>query len=485
MKNDEIEPKIKYSKVTENTSREVPQLEQDIDSLVLDNFYAQHDQQREKVKSFNINWDAFADTYLNQQTLKLVKVYDKGDDESRLTQLQKGGQEYTSLFVSLLHNVKEESYIQYLLTFVDEIIFEKTHPNRIQNFLDLRKSNSEYPFKTFMRFLEQPDPYISYLGSKILATLMVHSKELDEKDVYITFKWVSSQLQDININKKKIAVLALKIFLKTQALRQYFVQHDGFIQLAPLLSDQLHAVVYSKENKDKHPDRDLQFIYDILYCFWLLSFDEETGNKCFTEQSGVVKNVVRLVAECEVEKIRRIGFACLRNLKGRGTSASQMIYAKLHHTLRIFQNKVFGDKDITDDINVLNEVCEKQLIEMTSWDKYKQEILSSDLEWSPSHTSEKFWRENVNRFGEDDFVIVGVLVELLNSKKPQVQAIACHDLGEFSRYHPRGKRFIQEKNIHARIMILLNESHDEEVQKHTLLCLQKIMVANWEYLSKN
>eukprot|EP01091_Cochliopodium_minus_P021169 TRINITY_DN957_c0_g1_i2.p1 TRINITY_DN957_c0_g1~~TRINITY_DN957_c0_g1_i2.p1 ORF type:complete len:337 (+),score=101.83 TRINITY_DN957_c0_g1_i2:306-1316(+) len=336
-----------------------------------------------------------------------------------------------------------------------------------------------------MRFLEQPDTYISYLGSKILATLMVHSKELDERDVYLTFKWVASQLLENNSNRKKIAVLALKIFLKTQPLRQYFVTHEGFSQLAPLVKQQLVAVLNCKETKEKNPERDLQFIYDILYCFWLLSFDEEIGNKYFTEQSGVIKNIVRLIAECEVEKIRRIGFACLKNLKGRGTSAAQMINAKLHVTLRIFTNKIFGDKDITDDINTLIDICDKQLIEMTSWDKYKQEVLSSDLEWSPVHTSDKFWRENVNRFGDDDFRIVGVLTELLNSKKPLVQSIACHDLGEFSRYHPRGKRFIQEKAIHAKIMILLESSHDEDVKHSALLCLQKIMIANWEYVSKN
>ena len=68
------------------------QLEQDIDSLVLDNFYVAHDQQREKVKTMNVNWDAFSETYLNTQTLKLVKIYDKADEETRLAQLQKVNQ---------------------------------------------------------------------------------------------------------------------------------------------------------------------------------------------------------------------------------------------------------------------------------------------------------------------------------------------------------------------------------------------------------
>ena len=313
---------------------------------------------------------------------------------------------------------------------------------------------------------------------------MINSKNLEEQDIHNSFKWVSTQLRENVMNKKKIVVMFLKIFLKSPALRTYFTQHDGFSQLAPLLKNQLDAVMFVKENQEKSPDRDLQFIYDIIYCFWLLSFDPVIAEKHFSEQSGVIKHIVRLISECEVEKIRRIGFACLKNLSGKGTAGAQMINARLHQTLRIFGNKVFGDKDMVDDLQFLNEVCDKQLIEMTSWDKYKQEVLSSDLEWSPSHASEKFWRENVNKFSEDDYRLVGVLVELLNSKKPLVQSVACNDLGEFSRYHPRGKRFIHEKGIHIKIMALLENSGDEEVQHQALLCLQKIMVANWEYLNR-
>lgn len=34
------------------------------------------------------------------------------------------------------------------------------------------------------------------------------------------------------------------------------------------------------------------------------------------------------------------------------------------------------------------------MIDMTTWDRYKQELLSGVLEWSPAHKSEKFWKGN-------------------------------------------------------------------------------------------
>ena len=39
---------------------------------------------------------------------------------------------------------------------------------------------------------------------------------------------------------------------------------------------------------------------------------------------------------------------------------------------------------------------------LSSWDKYKKEVLSGSLEWSPMHTAEQFWLENSPKFEERD-----------------------------------------------------------------------------------
>ena len=54
----------------------------------------------------------------------------------------------------------------------------------------------------------------------------------------------------------------------------------------------------------------------------------------------------------------------------------------------------------------------------------------------------------------------------------------------FSRFHPLGKKIIHEYDIKAKIMHLI-DSKDLLVQQHALLALQKLMVANWEYLSNS
>lgn len=113
---------------------------------------------------------------------------------------------------------------------------------------------------------------------------------------------------------------------------------------------------------------------------------------------------------------------------------------------------------------------------------YKKEILSGNLEWSPVHRSEKFWRENAHRFEEDNHKLLLVLKDLVSKSSPQLQSIACFDIGEFARHHPRGKIIIQKLGIKLPLMNLMEDA-DPDVRKNALLAVQKLMVTNWEYLT--
>lgn len=42
---------------------------------------------------------------------------------------------------------------------------------------------------------------------------------------------------------------------------------------------------------------------------------------------------------------------------------------------------------------------------LRSFEKYLKEVNSLNLSWSPVHT-EKFWKENVKRFEENDFLLI-------------------------------------------------------------------------------
>ena len=51
----------------------------------------------------------------------------------------------------------------------------------------------------------------------------------------------------------------------------------------------------------------------------------------------------------------------------------------------------------------LDEALAANIKLLSSWDKYKKEVLSGSLDWTPMHTSDVFWTENAPHFEERDF----------------------------------------------------------------------------------
>jgi len=54
---------------------------------------------------------------------------------------------------------------------------------------------------------------------------------------------------------------------------------------------------------------------------------------------------------------------------------------------------------------------------LSSFDKYRKELLSGRLEWGPTHTSESFWRKNVDKFEEREFFVLRTLLKLVETSQ--------------------------------------------------------------------
>lgn len=63
------------------------------------------------------------------------------------------------------------------------------------------------------------------------------------------------------------------------------------------------------------------------------------------------------------------------------------------------------DKDIIEDLDYVGTILEKNLKILSSFEKYVKEINTQVLDWSPVH-SEKFWKENVKKFEDQDFLLI-------------------------------------------------------------------------------
>jgi len=202
-----------------------------------------------------------------------------------------------------------------------------------------------------------------------------------------------------------------------------------------------------------------------------------------------VRELADIIRISSREKVIRISLATLRNLLNRKGNEDHsfnedMIGCGLPKIVEgLLGSKSWKDKDIEDDLKAVNNTLRQAIEVLSSFEVYQSEVMSASLSWSPVH-SELFWRENINKFEHKNFFLIGKLIQLLNESKDDVGLeVAAYDLGEFARFYPDGKRIIEQFGGKSKLMALLN--HDNpNVKKQALLCVQKLMVQNWEFLSK-
>lgn len=162
----------------------------------------------------------------------------------------------------------------------------------------------------------------------------------------------------------------------------------------------------------------------------------------------------------------------------------EMINADLPKLFSIMDSRLeqWNDEEMTDDLKTIESRLQNDIKDLSSFEMYEKEVNSGELSWGVLHT-EKFWRENFLKFEKEAFKTVKTLVSLLASDDKTTLEVACYDLGEFCRFHPNGKKVVQNFDGKPRLMVRMGHP-DSLVAKQALLAVQKLMVTNWEFLSK-
>lgn len=223
----------------------------------------------------------------------------------------------------------------------------------------------------------------------------------------------------------------------------------------------------------------IQVLYEISFCLWLLSFSKDCTT--YFHNENIVARLHDILKNKKKEKVIRVVLSTLRNLMKWKTFVNDMVQVGIIKTLMNLDKRNFEDKDIKELLTEMLGTLESRIDEMSSFDEYRQEVLSGHLEWSPVHTSEKFWKESMGKIEENNYAILRQLVKLLDSDDPKTLAIACHDLGQYVQYNPKGKQVLNSIGGKTKVIKFMEHS-DEEVKKQALLCVQKIMIQKWEYL---
>jgi V-type H+-transporting ATPase subunit H len=95
-------------------------------------------------------------------------------------------------------------------------------------------------------------------------------------------------------------------------------------------------------------------------------------------------------------------------------------------------------------LSKLEEEVAEVVKEASTFEKYRQEVLSGTLDWTPIHKDVTFWRENVAKFDQQNHQVLRVVVKLMEvSREARTLAVACHDLSMFMQHHAHGKHIVQ------------------------------------------
>lgn len=380
--------------------------------------------------------------------------------------------------MTIMNKVSKESTLQYTATLIDDLLQE--NKNRVDLFHLYAKKYKVNVYNSLIQRLFLQDPYLVNQISRIITKLACWSSELiPDKELRDYLIWMKEQVEEKNLYKDTLC-RCLQMLFRIDYYRLAFYKLNGVESLV----NYLNASLTSNSSKD-------QMQYQVIHCIWLLSFNEQIASR-IQNNHMVIPVLADILNSTEKEKVKRIIVATLRNLLEKVKTPEQiknnclcMLQSKVKKLLEIMQQAQTDDPEINEDVEFLDKKLESLVMDVSSFDEYTLEITSHRLSWSPAHKSDKFWRENAQKLNENNFFLIRKLIEMLKDEQTSSQflKIVLNDIGQYVRYYSRGKNVIEQLDGKTIVMSMLSHQNSD-VRHQALLCIQKLMVHHWEYLSK-
>lgn len=140
--------------------------------------------------------------------------------------------------------------------------------------------------------------------------------------------------------------------------------------------------------------------------------------------------------------------------------------------------RVLKDPDVIELVREVGDILQSSIKVLSSFEKWLAELNKGALVPGITHT-EAFWKENARALEHDKYASIRKLIVYLESDNFQNVYLALNDIGEFARFHPYGKTILDKLGAKTRAMQLL-QHQDPRIKEAALLCVQKIMLHNWQ-----
>lgn len=350
---------------------------------------------------------------------------------------------------------------------------------------------------SFLRALELPDKYIQKSASLSLASLLC---AVDGSSSTTLLIWISTKLVSSDWDIALPALIALS--KGSQTCKEKLVIAGMVNQVIAIL-------------KQLGRNGNAQQIYELTFVIWSLSLGT-SGVEAF-KSTGVVSTLVELLSSSPSRKVTRMTIAALRNLCETEDDdiLTEMLGLGLLKVVETAKQsfKLVADTEAESDFKFVQDVLSHNYRELSTFERWVAEVRSGTLKWGILHT-EKFWRENAKFVESNDFALLKELIALLHVSgstqtvnvgntppsafvDPVSVCVALFDIGEFTRFYPNGRVVVSKLGGKDLVMQMLQRSAvspeadspfhqadtgDAEIEKHSLQCISKLLVTNWEFL---
>ncbi|CAG9329016.1 unnamed protein product [Blepharisma stoltei] len=309
----------------------------------------------------------------------------------------------------------------------------------------------------------------SHILASILSEIILRNRENPGDYINQATRLVDSlinQAMENSLPLEEATYCFLPLF-KIDAIRREFLRTGGLRTVLVPLLEQKSGI--------------FQPIYAAICCLWMLSFDEDSYEFFIRSDYNLIGKIIKELRRTDKEKVIRVALGTLKNLSAGEGTIEIMIENKLVEIIDNLSKRILKDQDVTDLVKDIGDVLASSVKLFSSFEKWLKEVERGDLVPGVTHT-EAFWKENAKHLENDSFGPVKKLVQLLNSESVQTVVLALGDIGEFARFHPYGKTVAGKLGAKIRAMELL-QNPNKEVNGAALLCIQKIMIQNWQSIS--
>ncbi|KAH9966492.1 ATPase V1 complex subunit H [Russula dissimulans] len=422
-----------------------------------------------KIRVKQVPWDGYQRAgHITPEELALIKKVDRQPKAKTESLLLSDGQTYASLYLGLLKKLQRVDTLQSILVFIADALTD--HEERIVLFTGAFASDPDLPFGPLLRILETQDDFVPLKTSQILTVLLsAVPASLQQWQLQPLLNYLAVCVQGTAQHKRDVAVQCLEAILPRHEVRQAVWAIPGILNGSETLLPSVTLVDILKSNNNNP-----QMNYQVGFCFWLLTFETGIAEQ-INKRYDVIPLFIGVAQAAAKEKVVRVNIATLRNLVTKAPSANlpAMLVAQLLPFVKNLATRKWSDEDILEDL-------EARFESLTTWDEYTSELTSGHLSWTPVHDSDLFWKENVAKLNERDHFHLKRLIELLLlSQDPIVLAVAAHDLGQYVKYHERGKKIVTDLGGKTRVMELMSHN-SQEVRYQALISVQRLVSHPWQ-----